>query len=244
MKKGMTWCLLASLIVVGILVAGCSKGGSTASSPTASSPPASSPTASSPPAPAQGQPSGSQSLADLINKGKLIQSVSADITSTTSDGKTSSGTIWVQGKMFKFETTVNGTQEVMIYNYNDSSMIVYQPATGRGSKMKLSQSQNRSPGDLLNEMDPSKVQDLGTAVINGETCRVLQYTDQYGTTIKMWLIVDLGFPAQINSTLPNGTTTTADYTNIKVGPLPSDTFSVPAGVKIIDMTNMNLPPQQ
>jgi hypothetical protein len=88
------------------------------------------------------------------------------------------------------------------------------------------------------------VQDLGTAVINGETCRVFQYTDENGSLIKIWLSEDLDFPVQIISTLSNGTTTTADYTNIKVGPLPSDTFSVPAGVKIMDLTNMTLPPQQ
>jgi outer membrane lipoprotein-sorting protein len=49
----------------------------------------------------------------------------------------------------------------------------------------------------------------------------------------MWLSDRLGFPVRITSTAADGKTTTMDYTNIKVGPLPSDTFSVPADVKIV-----------
>ncbi len=208
MKKGISWCLLASLIVACIMIAGCSKG------------------------------SGSQSLADLINKGKQIKSMSADYAATTPDGKTAGGTIWGQkGKLFKIETTVNGVKNVIILNYIDKTMIMYEPAIKRGTKMKLSQSQSKPPGDYLNDIDLSKVQDFGTAVISGETCRVFQYTNADGATIKMWLSVDLGFPAQITSTTADGQTTTAKYTNVKAGPLPSGTFSVPAGVKITDLTS-------
>ena len=59
----------------------------------------------------------------------------------------------------------------------------------------------------------------------------------------MWLSEDLDFPVQMISTNANGNTTTMDYTNITVGTLPSDTFSVPAGITIRDMTNVNLPSQ-
>jgi outer membrane lipoprotein-sorting protein len=48
----------------------------------------------------------------------------------------------------------------------------------------------------------------------------------------MWLSERLGFPVQITSTTADGKTTTIDYTNIKVGALPGDTFQVPASVKI------------
>jgi outer membrane lipoprotein-sorting protein len=103
------------------------------------------------------------------------------------------------------------------------------------------QSQSKPPGDYLNDIDPSKVQESGTAVINGETCSVFQYTNTDGTTIKMWLSVDLDFPVQITSTTTDGQTTTAEYTNIKVGSLPSDTFKVPANVKIRDLSNTSSP---
>ncbi len=236
MKKRMIWCLMASLIVVGVLVTGCSsKGGSTASSPTASSPTAST----------QSQSSGSQSIADLFAKFKQGRSMTFDYTVTTSDGKTASGTMWKQSDMMKMETTVNGQQAVMIINYADNTMIEYQPARNMGVKMKLP-STSQDASSYLNGVDPSTVQDLGTAVINGETCRVIQYAMASAptTTIKMWLSEDQGIPVHMVSTAADGKTTTLDYTNINVGPLPSDTFSVPAGITIRDMTNMSLPSQQ
>lgn len=240
MKKRMIWCLLASLIVVGVLVAGCSKSSSTGSSPTAGS---QSVTTQSPTATTQSQSSGSQTLADLIAKSKQGRSMQADFTVTTSKG-TANGTIWKQKDMAKIETTVNGQQSVMIINYADNTMIEYQPARNMGVKMKLP-STSQDASSYLNGVDPSTVQDLGTAVINGETCRVIQYTMASAptTTIKMWLSEDLDFPVQMISTNANGNTTTMDYTNITVGTLPSDTFSVPAGITIRDMTNVNLPSQ-
>jgi outer membrane lipoprotein-sorting protein len=49
----------------------------------------------------------------------------------------------------------------------------------------------------------------------------------------MWLSQRLGFPVRLTMTTADGKTTTIDYTNIKVGSLPSGTFSVPADVKIV-----------
>jgi outer membrane lipoprotein-sorting protein len=234
MKKRMIWCLLASLIVVSVLVAGCSKGGSTTTSPPASSPSAST----------QSQPSASQSLADLLAKAEHGNPVTLDFTVTTSAGKTVSGTMWKQNGMLKMETTANGHQAVMIISYTDNTMIEYQPGSSTGVKMKLP-STSQDATRYLEGVDASTVQDLGTAVINGETCRVVQYAmaNSPTTTIKMWISEDQGIPVQLISTNANGLTTTMDYTNIKVGPLPGDTFSVPAGITIRDMTNINLPSQ-
>lgn len=53
----------------------------------------------------------------------------------------------------------------------------------------------------------------------------------------MWLGERLGFPVQEASTTADGKTTTIVYTNIKVGPLPSDTFTVPASVKITTVSS-------
>ncbi len=233
MKKRMIWCLLASLIVVSVMVAGCSKGGSTASNPTAST---------------QSQPSGSQWIADLFTKLKQGTSFKADFTNTAFNGTTSSGTMWKQDDTLKMAITVKGVPMVVIINYADKTMIRYQPDTEKGYKITLSAeyaSQNLS--NYWNNVDPATVQDLGIQSINGVTCHGIQYhINLYGfpDTVKMWLDENLDFPVQIITTAPSGQTGTMNFTNVQLGSLPSDTFSVPAGITIRDMANTNLPPQQ
>lgn len=180
-------------------------------------------------------PSGSQALADLVGKYKQVKSMSLDYKATTPDGKIASGTIWGEtGKMLKIETTANGMKSVILINLADNTMTMYQPSTNRGTKTKaLASFQN--PGAYLDGIDQSKLKDLGTGTINGDACRIIEFTRTNAngsTTNKMWLSERLGFPVQITSTTAAGKTTTIDYTNIKVGPLPGDTFQVPASVKI------------
>ena len=137
--------------------------------------------------------------------------------------------------MLKIQTTANGVQEVMLINLADNTMTMWQPATKQGTKIKAPTTFS-DPSSYLNGIDVSKVQNLGTEDVNGETCDVVQYvTTAAGasTTTKMWLSQRLGFPVRLTMTTADGKTTTIDYTNIKVGSLPSGTFSVPADVKIV-----------
>jgi outer membrane lipoprotein-sorting protein len=180
-------------------------------------------------------PSGSQALMDLVGKYKQVKSMSLDFKAATPDGKVASGTIWGEtGKMLKIETTENGMKSVILVNLADNTMTMYQPSTNRGTKTKaLASFQN--PSTYLDGIGQSKLKDLGTGTINGEVCRIIEFarTNANGsTTNKMWLSERLGFPVQITSTTADGKTTTIDYTNIKVGALPGDTFQVPASVKI------------
>ena len=184
----------------------------------------------------QGQTGGSQALTDLMGKYKQVQSVSLDFAVATPDGTNISGQMWSEtGKMLKIDATVSGVQEVMLINLTDNTMTMWQPATKQGTKIKAPTTFS-DPSGYLNGVDVSKVQNLGTEDVNGETCDVIQYTTTAAnvtTTTKMWLSQRLGFPARVTSTTADDKTTTIDYTNIKVGSLPSDTFKVPADVKIV-----------
>jgi outer membrane lipoprotein-sorting protein len=183
----------------------------------------------------QSQTAGNQTFTDLMSKYKQVQSVSLDFAVKTPDGKSTSGKMWSEtGKKLKIETTVNGVQEVMLINLADNTVTMWQPATKQGTKI-TSPTTFSDPSGYLNGVDTSKVEDLGTADVNGETCDVVQYTTTVSgtsTTTKMWLSQRLGFPVRVTSTTADGKTTTIDYTNINVGSLPSDTFTVPADVKI------------
>ena len=249
MKKRMICLLIVLVMIALVIITGCSQTSSinssepavssnqsAAQSQTVSSPAASqSQSASSSPASAQAAGNG-QSLADIIGAAQKVQSMSLDFTVTTSDGKTVSGSIWGEtGKMLKIQTTVNGAETVEIINLTDKTLTMYQTATKTGEKIAEPAGMDSSaPGSYLLGLDATKVQDLGTDTINGETCRVVQYTSPSvaTTTVKMWISTSLNYPVQLISTTTDGKTTQIDYTNIKVGALPSDTFSIPADVTI------------
>ena len=236
--------VLAALLIVAAAGCGNSASTTTTAAPTTSMSAMASTTTSSAAgaqttistAATQGQTSGAQTLADLIGKYKQAQSLSLDFTVTTPGGTSASGSMWAEtGKMLKIETTVGSLQEVMLINLTDNTMTMWQPATKQGTKIKAPTTFS-DPTSYLKDVDASKVQDLGTADLNGQTCHVLQFTrtDATGsTTVKMWLSESLGFPVQVTSTTADGKTTTMSYTNVKVGSLPSDTFTVPADVKIV-----------
>jgi outer membrane lipoprotein-sorting protein len=185
------------------------------------------------------QSSGSQTLADLFGEYKQTKDVSLDFAMTTSGGESSTGKMWSQaGKNMKIETAVNNVVSVMIIDLTANTMIMYQPSTKQGMKTTVN-IPIQDPSSYANDVNVSDVQDLGTEKVNGETCRVVQYTTSSGTTdgtkvtAKMWLSERLGFPVKVTTTSADGAVTTIEYSNIKVGSLPSDTFKVPADVKIV-----------
>jgi outer membrane lipoprotein-sorting protein len=232
----MAWCLLAALIVVSVMVAGCSKGGSTASNPPVSTQgqSSSSPTASTP-----SQPSGSQWIAGLFTKLQQGESFKADFNNTSLSGKTSNGTMWKQGDSLKMSITVKGSPVVMIINYADKTMINYRPDLKKGYKMTLpTEYASENLSNYWDNVDPTTVKDLGIKSVNGETCHGIQYpANLYGfpDTVTMWLDESQEYPVQIITTTPGNETATMNFTNVQLSPLPSDTFSVPAGITIKDM---------
>ena len=185
----------------------------------------------------QAQAGGAQALTDLLNTYKKVQSVSLDFTMTTGSGAKTTGTMWSEaGKNLKVDVTVNGMEMVMLINLVDKTMTEWQPSTKQGTKV-ATPAVFTDPSSYLNTVDISQVKDLGTEDVNGETCRVIQFTTTTGgqsIASKMWLSEKVGFPVRVETsgTGSNATTMTMNYTNVKVGPLPSDTFTVPADVTI------------
>jgi outer membrane lipoprotein-sorting protein len=182
--------------------------------------------------------SGSQALADLFGEYKQTKDVALDFAITGSGGVVSSGKMWSQaGKFMKLETKISGAVSVMIIDLAANTMIMYDPATKQGMKTTVSVPL-QDPSSYADDVNVSDIQDLGTEKVNGETCRVVQYTTSTSTadattiTVKMWLSEKLGFPVKVVTTSADGTTTTIEYSNIKVGSLPDDTFKVPSDVKI------------
>ena len=188
------------------------------------------------------QPSGAQgdqSLADLLRQIHAAGKPVARLRRDHSQGQTTSGKMWEQaGKMLKMQTTVGAIENVMIIDLTANTMTIYEPSTKQGMKTAVNVP-FQDPASYAGDVDVGDMQDLGTEVVDGETCRVVQYTTTEGSTtgstvtVKMWLSERLGFPLKVTSTTADGKTTTMTYRNVKVGDLPSDTFKVPADVTIV-----------
>jgi outer membrane lipoprotein-sorting protein len=186
----------------------------------------------------EGQSTGgddSKALADLFSKYKQTTDVALDFAVATADSQAIAGKMWSQaGKKMKVETSVSNIVSVMIIDLTANTMIVYQPSTKQGMKTKIDLPL-QDPSSYANDVKVSDMEDLGTEEVNGQTCRVVQYSttiDGAKVKAKMWMSEKLGFPVRVMSTSADGKTTTIDYTNIKAGTLPNDTFKVPSDVKI------------
>jgi outer membrane lipoprotein-sorting protein len=223
--------LCASLVLCVIVVAGCGKSGPVSGS---GSPQPSLAASNAPPS--ASQTTGIQSIKDLITQATQVQSMSLDF-NVVSDGKTVAGSAWgLKGQKMKLQSTVKGTVYVILYNFADSTITTYQPASKTGTKAKMPAGTvaPESPDSYLSDVDAGKVQDLGLETVNGDPCRVIQFVSAKAknATVKMWLSESLGFPIQIVSTATDGKVTQIDYTNIKIGALPDGTFDIPSDVKI------------
>lgn len=231
MKKSLIGVLCALMTGVFILLPGCSSGGSNSGAGSSSQ-------ASS--------AAGGKSVSELLSGINSLENMSFDYTLTTSAGTSTASAWMVKDKYYKIKTSVNGVDSVTIMNYTDNTMITYTPNTKTGFKMALSASSTSSgagysPEDFLGSADTSGAVDLGTETVNGENCRLVQYT--YGSeTVKMWVSTRLNFPVRIQATTSTssasgGDTLQIDYSNISFNAPPSDTFTVPSDITITDMSN-------
>ena len=184
------------------------------------------------------QAGGGGSLADLFAAYAKIQSLSTDFTVSTPQGAPMTGTMWEDsGTMMRIDTQANGIKSVIIADVAANTMIMYQPASKQGLKSK-STIPFQDPIAAGKELAATKVKDLGTEQLNGQTCHVLEYNPASDavSTVKMWLSESLNFPVQVSYTTADGLVTTMTYSNTKVNQsLPSDIFTVPSDVKIISM---------
>jgi outer membrane lipoprotein-sorting protein len=180
-------------------------------------------------------PGGGGSLTDLFGAYAKIQSLSTDFSVTTPQGTATSGSMWEEsGKMMKIDTKAGNIESVIIIDLAANTMTMYQPATKQGTKTKVS-IPFQDPMAASKDLATAKVKDLDTEQVNGQACRVLEYSLAASptTTTKMWLSTSLNFPVKMTITTANGQTTTIEYSNTKVNEtLPSDTFTVPSDVKI------------
>lgn len=185
---------------------------------------------------------GQVSVKDLLAKGRQIKGMSCDYI-FTAEGITMQGKMWVQGDKVKNETTAEGQRIIMIFD--GSTFYSYNPAENMAIKFSDDDLQGDSdevetPLGYTEDIDNDEViTELETVNYEGVKCRVLSVKDKDSRDeTKMWVREDYGIPVRVEEKDAGGTTSVIEYKNIVVGALPADTFKLPAGVQVQDMSEM------
>ncbi len=191
------------------------------------------------------QTSKEETIGDIIAKGKKVEGMSYDYTLTSKDGNMT-GKVWMQGKMMKSETVMAGQKMISYIDGSTNTFITYNPADNTAVKItsQPTGASTETPTDFTDDIDTAKIKVLETTTYEGFKCKVVEIADKDGKIInKAWISVDYGVPLRIETTDPVNGNTVMEYKNLKVEAVPAETFKLPAGVEVTDMSEMmkNLP---
>ncbi len=220
MKKFLPLILIVAVVLSGLGLTGC--GGSK---------------------PVQDQPTSvksakEESVADLLSRGKQIESMTYDFIITAKDSVIN-GKVWMQGKKIKTEGVVEGLKSITFYDGETNTIITYMPDQNTAIKLTDDKKPAKTPRDYSGEYDAAKMKVLETTVYDGVKCKVLEMADQGSkSSVKMWVREDNGVPVKIETTEPDVGKFVMEYKNMNFGPIPADVFQLPAGVEITDMNEI------
>ncbi len=224
MKKGGLFVAVA-LVAASLVFAGCGGGKETAKGPE----------------PAKDK---EESVADLFAKGKNAQGMSFDFVTTVKEMKMD-GKMWVAGKKTRTEMTAQNQKMISIMDGDANVAYSYMPEQKTAMKIALDQAKaGKSPDSFTQAADAPKYKVVGTETVDGVKCRVLLMQDTATKTdTKMWVREDYGLPVRVEVSEAGNKVMVTEYKNLKVGPVPPETFKLPEGTRIMDMGDImkNMP---
>ncbi|HWR40215.1 MAG TPA: hypothetical protein VN611_12020 [Patescibacteria group bacterium] len=183
-----------------------------------------------------------ESFSALFLRGaSLFSGVAYDFTIASKRGS-SSGKMWMASPKIRIDFTANNRKMSSILDSQNQSMYTYFPDENRA--MKLTYNPNNLPiksaEAYIKDIAPEKIKELPGETYDGVWCRVfIRQDDRYNNLLsKMWIREDYGLPAKVEVTETDGTLTVVEYRNFVVGPLSPETFILPPGVKVTDMSGI------
>ena len=238
-EKTKKWAIIIGLILIGVVVsAGCADKAEQEVAPAA--PPAEATTTSTQPSTDETPtaPTSSESLIDLMGKAKGI-TVKYDMVTTDNGEIVSTSTAWLEGNNMRIDTTAEGQAMSMILRGDDQVSYMYQPDENMALKTVLDEVPESVTGDVeaLMDLNPAII---GTETIDGMRCTVIEYVvmeKPEELKMKQWIWVKYGLPVQVEMTSPSGTSRT-EMRNFDFGSISDTTFELPAGVEIINRSDM------
>jgi outer membrane lipoprotein-sorting protein len=142
---------------------------------------------------------------------------------------------WVKEDKLKMEMTTEGVTTIMIFNGQD--MYMYYPEENYAIKMTSEGDDTYDSAldetEAMEDYDPVLV---GSETVDGKDCYVFEYSSD-GASTKIWLWKQYGLPVKMTLTDSSGTTTML-YKNYSFNNIADSEFELPAGVEVMDMSDM------
>lgn len=182
------------------------------------------------------------SLTDILTKVAGVTSLKYDMV-ITAPGQQATVTqkIWRKGNKMRMEGTMEGKSMVYLVDMDEQLAYMYFPSENMAMEIDMSKAQETA-GESPTEQSGSIMQynpvTLGTEVLDGKSCLVIEYTAETGKT-KSWVWKKYGLPIKTETTTTKGTSV-VELKNIDVGNISDSMFELPAGVQLMDIPFLGL----
>ena len=177
-----------------------------------------------------------ESLTEILGKAVGISSLKYDMVVTPPGETAVITTMWRKGEKMRMEGTFEGQSMVYLVDAGEQLAYIYLPAENTAMKISLGKAQE-SAGDspteqseFITKYNPVTV---GTEVLDGKTCLVIEYTTETEET-KSWVWVRYGLLVRIESTTDEGILV-AELKNIDFSAIADSMFELPAGVQMLEI---------
>lgn len=177
-----------------------------------------------------------ESLTDILGKVKDIVSYKYDAVITAPGEAAVTAKFWLKGYKMRWEGTYEGKNVVYLLDTGKQTAYLYIPAQNIAMKMNFAKAKGtvgESPTEQSESVEKYNPVTVGTEVLDGKTCLVIEYTDATGKT-KMWIWTRYGIPIRTEGTTAEGTTV-VEIKNIDFGDISDSMFELPAGVQIMEI---------
>ena len=182
-----------------------------------------------------------ESLTEILVKAKNVASVKYDMVITAPGQTVMTMKVWLKGEKMRNEGTFEGQSMTYILDRSKQLSYVYIPSQNIAMTMdfgKVQESVGESPVEQTESVTKYNPATLGTEVLDGKTCLVIEYTTET-EQVKMWLWTKYGWPIRTESVTAEGTSV-VELKNIEFGNIPDSMFELPAGAQMMEIPMFGL----
>jgi len=186
--------------------------------------------------PEEGAGEAGLSLTEILGKATGLSSLKYDAVVTAPGEVAVTTKMWWKGKKMRMEGTFEGKSIVYLVDMDEQLAYMYFPAENTAMKISLGKAQEttgESPAEQSESVTQYNPVTLGTEVLDGKNCLVIEYTAETVKT-KSWVWIDYGLIIRIESTTDKGTSV-AELKNIDFSAIADSVFELPAGVQMLEI---------
>ncbi len=177
-----------------------------------------------------------ESLTAILGKAVGISSLKYDMVVTPPGEAAVTTTMWRKGEKMRMEGTFEGKSMVYSVDVGEQLAYIYFPAENTAMKISLGQAQEtagESPTEQSESIMKYNPVTVGTEILDGKTCLVIEYTTETEET-KSWVWIEHGLLIRIESATDKGTLV-AELKNIDFSDIADSMFELPAGVQMLEI---------